>query len=100
MLTCVHPCLKRSLATAALLVAVSAAAGEWVHAKNGSGINGYKATLMLPWWGVPVHLDREICGETGLRILPANIRKLEHGPVELHGHNCPVRFRNLGIRPL
>jgi hypothetical protein len=89
--TCVHPCLKRSLATAALLVAVSAAAGEWVHAKNGSGIYGYKATSMLQWRGGPVHLDREIYGETGLRILPANTRKLEHGP---------VRFRNLGIRPL
>jgi hypothetical protein len=50
--------------------------------------------------GVLVHLNEEIRGETGHRILPAYKKKVNKGPLVLGGHNCPVRFRNIWIRPL
>jgi hypothetical protein len=50
--------------------------------------------------GLLVHLQAEIKGETGHRILPEYRRQLTRGPLVLSGHNNPVRFRNLWIRPL
>lgn len=50
--------------------------------------------------GVVVHLDAEIHGETGHRILPEYKRKVNKGPLALGGHGCPVRFRNIWVRPL
>jgi hypothetical protein len=50
--------------------------------------------------GVLVHLNEEIHGETGHRILPVYKTKVSRGPLALAGHDCPVRFRNLWIRPL
>ncbi len=50
--------------------------------------------------GVLVHLNDEIYGETGHRILPAYHQKISRGPLCLSGHECPVRFRNLWVRPL
>jgi hypothetical protein len=50
--------------------------------------------------GVLVHLDEEIRGETRHRALPAYTRKISQGPLMLLGHNCPVRFRNIWVRPL
>jgi hypothetical protein len=50
--------------------------------------------------GLLVHLNEEIHGETGHRILPAYNHKVSAGPLSLAGHNCPVRFRNIWLRPL
>jgi hypothetical protein len=50
--------------------------------------------------GVLVHLNAEIHGETGHRILPQYTQKLSKGPLLLSGHDCPVRFRNIWVRPL
>jgi hypothetical protein len=50
--------------------------------------------------GVLVHLNEEIRGETGHRILPAYKKKVSAGPLELSGHGCPVRFRNIWLRRL
>lgn len=50
--------------------------------------------------GVLVHLNEEIHGETGHRILPEYKRKVSQGPLTLSGHGCPVRFRNIWVRPL
>ena len=50
--------------------------------------------------GLLAHLNEEIRGETGHRILPEYKQKVSKGPLRLSGHNCPVRFRNIWIRPL
>ena len=50
--------------------------------------------------GVLVHLNEEIHGETGHRIVPEYKQKVSQGPLILGGHGCPVRFRNIWLRPL
>jgi len=50
--------------------------------------------------GALVHLNEEIHGETGHRILPAYTKKVSQGPLAFGGHGCPVRFRNVWVRPL
>lgn len=50
--------------------------------------------------GVLVHLNEPIHGETGHRIIPEYKQPLGAGPLSLHGHNCPVRFRNIWVRRL
>jgi Domain of Unknown Function (DUF1080) len=50
--------------------------------------------------GVLVQLNQEIYGETGHRILPEYKKKVSKGPLRLAGHHCPVRFRNIWLRPL
>jgi len=50
--------------------------------------------------GVLVHLETEVRGETGHRILPEYKKKTSRGPLTLSGHNCPVRFRNIWVRKL
>ena len=50
--------------------------------------------------GVLVHLNQEIYGETGHRVLPGHRRKISSGPIILAGHDCPVRFRNIWVRKL
>jgi len=50
--------------------------------------------------GVLVHLNTPIYGETGHRIVPEYKLKVSRGPLALGGHNCPVRFRNIWLRPL
>ena len=50
--------------------------------------------------GVLVHHDAVIHGETRHLALPEYRRPVERGPLVLHGHNCPVRFRNVWVRPL
>jgi len=50
--------------------------------------------------GVVVHLNEVIHGETGHRIIPEYKTKASHAPLVLSGHGCPVRFRNIWVRPL
>ena len=50
--------------------------------------------------GVVVHLEEVIHGETGHRIIPEYKTRLSRGPLVLSGHGCPVRFRNIWVRPL
>lgn len=58
------------------------------------------ARLTLFHNGVLVHLNQEIKGETGHRIVPQYKRKVSKGPLLLNGHGCPVRFRNIWLRQL
>ncbi len=50
--------------------------------------------------GLLVQLNQEIHGETGHRILPEYKHKINRGPLVLGGHECPVRFRDIWVRPL
>ena len=51
--------------------------------------------------GVLVHHNQEIYGPTGHRIMPKYDRPIAPKlPLVLAGHNNPVRFRNIWIRPL
>lgn len=50
--------------------------------------------------GMLVHLDQEIFGETGHKVVPGRSRKISAGPLLLAGHDCPVRFRNIWLRKL
>jgi hypothetical protein len=50
--------------------------------------------------GVLVQHNEVIHGETGHRVLPEHKRALSQGPLVLGGHKCPVRFRNIWLRPL
>lgn len=50
--------------------------------------------------GLLVHLNQEIYGETGHRVLPEYRHKVSTGPLLLSGHDCPVRFRNIWVRRL
>ena len=50
--------------------------------------------------GVLVQNNEVIHGETGHRIVPEYKTKATSGPLLLAAHNCPVRFRNVWIRPL
>lgn len=66
--------------------------------KDGSLVSPARLTMLHN--GVLVHLNEEIRGETRHLALPEYRQQHERGPVVLHGHNCPVRFRNLWVRPL
>jgi hypothetical protein len=46
---------------------------------------------------VLVHLNEPIHGETGHRILPTYRQRIAKGPLQLSGHDCPVRFRNIWV---
>jgi hypothetical protein len=50
--------------------------------------------------GILVHLNQEIYGETGHRVLPGHRNHKPTGPLILAGHDCPVRFRNIWLRKL
>jgi hypothetical protein len=50
--------------------------------------------------GVLVHLEEPVRGEIGHRILPEFKNRLNRAPLSLSGHDCPVRFRNIWVRPL
>jgi hypothetical protein len=50
--------------------------------------------------GVLVQNHQEIYGDTVHRDLPRYRASDSAGPVVLAGHNCPVRFRNIWLRPL
>lgn len=50
--------------------------------------------------GVLVHLNQEIFGETGHKVVPGKRSRANAGPLILAGHDCPVRFRNIWVRKL
>jgi hypothetical protein len=50
--------------------------------------------------GTLVHLNQQIYGETGHRVVPGHTRKYSTGPLILAGHDCPVRFRSIWLRKL
>lgn len=50
--------------------------------------------------GLLAHLHEVIHGETGHRIVPEYKTPASTGPLVLGGHGCPVRFRNIWVRPL
>lgn len=49
--------------------------------------------------GVLVQLNEEIHGEVEHRRLPTYKHQLSRGPLSLGSHHCPVRFRNIWLRP-
>ena len=68
------------------------AAQELVKAKDGSDIYGYKETLKLSWCNRLVHdLDRAVAKYK---------TQVSKGPLAFGGHGCPMRFRNVWVRPL
>ena len=51
--------------------------------------------------GVAVHHHQEIYGGSGHRRLPIPYQAgKSRGPLVLSGHHCPVRFRNMWLRPM
>ncbi len=50
--------------------------------------------------GVLVQLNETIHGEVAHRAVPAYKTQASKGPLAFGGHGCPVRFRNLWVRPL
>jgi hypothetical protein len=50
--------------------------------------------------GVLIHLNQEIYGETRHRVRPAYNQTSPVGPISLPAHYCPVRLRNIWVRPL
>lgn len=57
-----------------------------------------RVTVLLN--GILVQHNQEIHGETGHRKLPAYTQKISTGPLAFGGHGCPIRFRNIWVRPL
>lgn len=50
--------------------------------------------------GVLVQLNEMIHGEVAHRALPEYKTQASKGPVAFGGPGCPVRFRNIWVRPL
>lgn len=50
--------------------------------------------------GILVHLNQEVFGTTGHKVVPGKIKPVTAGPLVLAGHDCPVRFRNIWVRKL
>ena len=59
-----------------------------------------RARVTLFHNGLLAQLNEEIHGETGHRIVPAYQNTRGKGPLVFGGHDCPVRFRNVWVRPL
>jgi hypothetical protein len=65
-----------------------------------SGKLAEPARLTMLHNGVLVHNDQEIYGHTPHSGLASYDRVPAKGPLALGAHHCPVRFRNIWIRPL
>lgn len=84
------------------------APGEWqsfdivfrvpVYDKDGNQTQPPRVTVFHN--GVLVQNDEPIRGTTDHAVLPGKAPKLDKGPLVLSGHHCPVRFRNVWVRPL
>jgi hypothetical protein len=57
-----------------------------------------RVTVLLN--GILVQHNQEIHGETGHRKLPEYKQQISTGPLAFGGHGCPIRFRNIWVRPL
>ena len=88
-------------------VNVTRAPGEWQSFdivfnapkfENGKLLQPARVTVFQN--GVLVLLNEEIHGETGHRILPKYDHQSSKGPLGFGGHGCPVKFRNIWVRPL
>ena len=64
------------------------------------GVLASPARVTLFHNGLAAHLEQQVYGETGHRIVPEYKSKAVRGPLALSGHGCPVRFRNIWVRPL
>ncbi len=89
------------------LVNVTRPPGEWQifdiiltapKFANGRLVSPARVTMFHN--GVLVHLNEEVRGETGHRIVPQYKNTTEKGSLALGGHGCPVRFRSIWVRPL
>jgi hypothetical protein len=94
-----------TLATSAIFLLTSLHAAEFENAKDSSGVIGYKDTYKLPWcdYVIKLYADGEcgaIYGETRHRVPPAYHKSDSVGPISLPAHYCPVRLRNIWVRPL
>jgi hypothetical protein len=85
----------------------SRAPGQWqiydilfTAPKFSGGKLSQPARITMLFNGVVVHLDQEIYGTTRHAELPSYDGVKEKGPLVLLGHNNPVRFRSIWIRPL
>jgi hypothetical protein len=65
-----------------------------------SGKLAESARLTMLHNGVLVHNNQEIYGDTPHSGLASYDRVPAKGPLALGAHHCPVRFRNIWIRPL
>lgn len=81
--------------------------GEWqtydivfTAAKFENGKQVAPPRITMHFNGVLVHLNQEIYGGTGHKVLPRPNRNISEGPITLAGHDCPVRFRNIWVRKL
>ena len=81
--------------------------GEWqtydivfTAPKFSGGVLAAPARVTVMHNGVLIQRDEEIHGETSHRALPEYKQKTSKGPLMLGGHGCPVRFRNIWVRPL
>jgi hypothetical protein len=66
--------------------------------ENGKLIKPARVTMFHN--GLLVHHFQEVYGDTPHRGLASYKSPITKGPVSLMGHNSPVRFRNIWIRPL
>jgi hypothetical protein len=89
------------------LVNVCRKAGEWQSFdifftapvfEQGKLVKPARVTVLQN--GVLIHLNQEIYGETRHRIAPAYNKTNAVGPISLPAHYCPVRLRNIWVRPL
>lgn len=68
------------------------------HFESGKLVRPARVTVLHN--GVLVQLNEEIHGETVHRGIPAYRSQKSEGPLSFSGHGCPVRFRNIWVRPL
>jgi hypothetical protein len=89
------------------LVNVCRKAGEWQSLdifftapvfENGKLVKPARITALQN--GVLIHLNQEIYGETRHRVPPAYNKTDSTGPISLPSHYCPVKLRNIWVRPL
>ncbi|MFO1514173.1 MAG: DUF1080 domain-containing protein, partial [Verrucomicrobiota bacterium] len=66
--------------------------------ENGRLVQPARVTLFHN--GILVQLNEIVHGETAHRGIPEYKTQTSRGPLAFSGHGCPVRFRNIWVRPL